>query len=146
MFSFALDYYLLVAISVFGVIQIAASLGRLDALLLFRSALATWAFGVGLAAAAFVWFFATGERNINDYEGGLNANVQSLLFFLGASSAYAAALGFSSIVNARMEGAGPGPGEGLGALRRTTFARAVSRSLRYWWREWRTQIRPYLFG
>lgn len=146
MFSFALDYYLLVSLSAFGVIQIAAWRGRLDALVLFRSARATWTLGLGLAALALVWFFAVEDRNINDYEGGLDANIQALLFFLGASTAYGVTLGLSSLVNGRMDGGVWKPGEGLSALRRTTFARAISRSLRYWWREWRTQIRPYLSG
>ena len=146
MFSFAFDYYLLVLISAFGVIQVAASLGRLEAMVLFRSSRATWAFGLGLAAVALVWFFAVEDRNINDYQGGLNANIQSLLFFLGASTAYAVTVGSSSMVNSRRAAGSVEPGEGLGALRRTTFARAISSSLRYWWREWRTQIRPYLFG
>ena len=145
MFSFAVDYYLFVSISAFGLIQLAASSGRLHGLVLLRSRLATWAVGLGLAAAAAVWFFAVEDRNINDYEGGLDANIQALLFFLGASTAYAATLAVSS-VNRRAEAVELRPGEGLGALRRTTFARALAQSLAYWRREWRTQIRPYLFG
>ena len=39
MFSFAVDYYLMVVISACGVLQIAASVGRLDALLLFKARL-----------------------------------------------------------------------------------------------------------
>ena len=146
MFTFPVDYYLSVFAASFGVIQIAASVGRLHAMLLFRSARATHALGLGLAVGAFVYFFATDDRNINDYEGGLDANIQALLFFLGAASAYVATLMLSSLVNARMDRGHLEPGEGLEALRHTSFGRAVSTSLRYWWREWRRQIRPYFFG
>ena len=146
MFSFAVDYYLFVSVAALGVIQVAASAGRLHGLVLLRSRLATRAVGLGLAAAAAVWFFAVEDRNINDYEGGLDANVQALLFFLGASTAYAVTLALSSLVNGRARAVDFRPGEGLGALRRTTFARALAHSLGYWRREWRTQIRPYLFG
>ena len=146
MFSFVVDYYLFVSVSAFGVIQVAASAGRLHGLVLLRSVLATRAVGLGLAVAAAVWFFAVEDRNINDYEGGLDSNIQALLFFLGASTAYAATLALSSVVNRRADAVDSEPGEGLGALRRTTFARALAHSLEYWRREWRTQIRPYLFG
>ena len=146
MFSFAVDYYLFVSVAAFGVIQAAASAGGLHGLVLLRSVLATRVVGLGLAVAAAVWFFAVEDRNINDYEGGLDANVQALLFFLGASTAYAATLALSSLVNGRARDVDLRPGEGLGALRRTTFARALAHSLEYWRREWRTQIRPYLFG
>ena len=146
MFSFAVDYYLLVTVAAFGVIQVAASLGRLHGLVLLRSNRATWVLGLGLAAAAGAWFFAVEDRNINDYEGGLDANIQALTFFLGASTAYAATLVLSSVVNRRAEAADPQPGEGLGGLRRTTYARALARSLAYWRREWWTRILPYLSG
>jgi hypothetical protein len=146
MFSFAVDYYLLVSVSAFAVIQIAASVGGLNGLVLLRSRRATWISALGVAALALVWFFAVEDRNINDYEGGIDANIQSLLFFLGASTAYASTLGMSSVVNNRIDDGDPKPVEGLGAMRRTTFARALGRSLKYWWSEWRTQTRPYLFG
>ena len=110
MFSFVFDYYLMVSVAAFGVIQLAASLGGLHGLVLLRSAVATRVLGLGLAAAAGAWFFAVEDRNINDYEGGLDANIQSLLFFLGASTAYVATLGLSSVVNRRVEAVDPEPG------------------------------------
>ncbi len=146
MFSFAVDYYLLVSVAAFGVIQVAASLGGLHGLVLLRSRPATWVLGLGLAAAAGAWFFAVEDRNINDYEGGLDANIQALTFFLGASTAYAATLGLSSLVKRRVDEVDPQPGEGFGAMRKTTFARALAHSLAYWRREWRTRILPYLSG
>ena len=146
MFTFAIDYYLFAFAGGLGVIQIAVSLGRLKGLLLLRSSLAARAAGGALVIAAFVWFFGTDDRNLNDYEGGLDANVQALLFFLGAATAMATTVVASSIVNARMDGGGPAPGEGFDALRRSTYARALANSLRYWGKEWRTQMRSYFSG
>ena len=146
MFTFATDYYLFVFAASLGVIQIAVSLGRLKGLLLLRSRLAARAVAGALVIAAFVWFFSTDNRNLNDYEGGLDANVQALLFFLGAATAMATTAVASSIVNARMDGGGPAPGEGFDALKRSSYARALSHSLRYWGKEWRTQMKSYFSG
>ena len=146
MFTFATDYYLFAFAGSLGVIQIAAALGRLKGLLFIRSHLVASGFSVALVIAAFVWFFSTDNRNLNDYEGGLDANVQALLFFLGAATAMATTAVASSIVNARMDGGGPAPGEGFGALKRSSYARALAYSLRYWGKEWRTQMKSYFSG
>jgi hypothetical protein len=126
--------------------QIAASIGRLNGLLIFRSAPAARTFGLALVVAAFVWFFTSEQRNINDYEGGLDANLQALFLFLGAVTALAATLTLASIRNARLNDGEPVLGEGLDALKRTNYARALFQSIHFWLREWRTQMKPYFFG
>ena len=146
MFTFAIDYYMFVFGACLGVIQVAVSLGRLRGLLVFKSPLLARAFGLALAVAAFVWFFATGARNLNDYEGGLDAPTQALLFFLGAISALLVTLLVSSLVNAGLNDGDSEPGDGLDALKDTNYGRALARSLQYWWREWRTQTKSYFFG
>jgi hypothetical protein len=146
MFTFTTDYYLLVFASTIGVIQIAVSMGPLRGLQLFRSRWLSRSFGLILATSAFIWFFATDTRNLNDFEGGLDANTQALFFFLGALTGVVVTLVLSSVVNARMANGGPVPEEGLDALRHTNYARGVFHSLRYWWREWRTQMKSYFFG
>ena len=142
MSTFVIDYYLLALTSSFGVIQISASLGGLKGLLLFRSPYLSRGFGLAVALAAFVWFFVSESRNINDNEGGLDANVQALTFFLGALSALVITLVVTSLTNAHMTG-DPSPEEGLEALKRTNYARGFRHSIRYWWRGWRT---TYLAG
>ena len=87
MLSFATAYYLTCLIGTVGAIQIGASFGELRGLLFFKSPYVTRPLGVALVIVAFVFFFGTGERNINDYEGGLDANVQALLFFLAQKTA-----------------------------------------------------------
>ena len=146
MFTFAIDYFLFVFIACFGVIQIAASLGGLEGLLLLKKPLIARAIGLTMAILGFVWFFTSEDRNINDYEGGLDANVQALFFFFGGLTALTVTLVTSSLLNMRMNGAPPAPGEGLGALSRTSYIRGLIQNLRYWRREWRTQIKPYFFG
>lgn len=138
MFTFAADYYLFVFAASLGVVQIAVSLGRLNGLLVLKSPVAACVLGVVLVLAAFVWFFTSAPRNLNDYEGGLDGNIQALFFFLGALTAVLVTFVVSSLVNARMMGGDPESGEGLDALKRTNYARALSHSLHYWWREWRT--------
>ena len=146
MLTFALDYYLFVFVAALGVIQVAASLGRLKGLQVVRSPVLARVVGLAVALAAFIWFFASGERNVKDFEGGLDAPTQGLFFFLGASTAVMVTFVVTSVVNARMNGGDPAPGEGLDALKHTNYVRALVHSLRYWWREWRTQMKSYFFG
>ena len=84
MFTFATDYFLLVFVACVGVVQVAASSGRMTGLLIFKSPLVARTLGSAVAVSAFVWFFSTGTRNINDYEGGLDGPTQALFFFLGS--------------------------------------------------------------
>ena len=146
MITFATDYFFLVFFATIGVLQIAASLGRLPGLLFFKMDLVARIVGLVLIVGAFIWFFETGDRNINDYEGGLDAPTQALFFFLGAFAGLGVTFAVSSVVNLRMSGEQPAPDEGLDALRGTNYVRALAHSLRYWIREWRTQMKSYFSG
>ena len=145
MFSFAVDYYLMVVIAACGVLQIGASLGRLDALLLFKNPLTARALGIVLAVAGPVLFFATGERNINDYEGGLDGNFQGLFFILGTITALALTTMVTSFVNRRMS-APTQIEDGIDSLNQTTYARALAGNIGFLRKHWRTWTRPYFFG
>ena len=144
--TIAFDYFLFVFAASIGVIQIAGSVGRLTGLLMLKPPVVARAVGLALVAGAFIWFFATTNRNLNDYEGGLDGNIQALVFFLSALSGLVATLAASTIVNAGMKGGATTPGEGLEALKHTNYGRALARSIRYWWKEWRTQTRSYFSG
>ena len=146
MFTFATDYFILVFIGTVGVIQVGASLGRLSGLLFLKSLLAARILGLTLVLAAFILFFSTGTRNINDYEGGLDGPTQALFFFLGSSAGVAITFLVSSLVNARMKTSEISPEGGLDALKETNYARALGRSLGYWWRQWPTQMKRYFSG
>ena len=145
MFSFAIDYYLAVFVAAFGVIQIAASLGELRGLVFLRSAPLARIVGVLLVAASAVWFFSTAPRNINDYEGGLDANEQAIFLALGTLTAIAVTLIASSLVNLRMK-VEAGPEAGLDALEEANYTQSAVASIRYWSKQWRTRMKPYLPG
>ncbi len=133
MFTFATDYCLGVFVSTMGILQLAFSAGDIRGLLLFKSRFAARTLGLALTVAGFVLFFSTGSRNINDYEGGLDAPTQALFFFFGASAAVVATLVVTSIVNHRMRGTEAGPEAGVDSLRDTNYALSLARSVRYWW-------------
>ena len=146
MFTFATDYFLLVFVATLGVIQLAASLAGLKGLVVFKSPFVARPLGLALVVAAFIFFFSTGERNLNDYEGGLDANTQALFFFLGVLAGGGVTFVGSSVVNMRMKAAGPMPNGGFDALREANYVRALARSLGYWSRNWRQQMRSYFSG
>ena len=134
MFTFATDYCITVFISALGVLQLAFSVGGLKGLLVFKSAIVARTLGLTLAIVGFVLFFSTGTRNINDYEGGIDAPTQALFFFYGSLAAVIATLALTSIVNRRMRGPEAEPESGIDSLRDTNYALSLARSVRYWWK------------
>ncbi len=144
--AFAIDYFLFVFVASLGVIQIAASIGQLNGILILKSPIVARLLSAALAVAVFVWFFATEDRNLNDNEGGLDANIQAVLFVLSASAAVLVTLGISSVFNARMNGSKRAQGDGLDALKDGNYITALLHSIRYWRKEWRTRTKPYFFG
>ena len=146
MFTFAIDYFILIFVATIGVIQISASTGRLNGLLLFKAPLIARTLGLALVLGAFVWFFSTETRNVGDTSGGIDANTQALFFFLGTVAGGGLTFLVSSMVNLRMNWGEQSPESGLEALRETTYVRAVGNSLGYWCREWRTQMKRYFIG
>ena len=146
MFNFTADYCIAVFISTMGVQQFAFSLGGLKGLLFLKSPLAARVVGLLVGIFGFFLFFATGPRNINDYEGGLDAPDQALYFSLSALAALALTLLLSSLVNYRMKSASSKPDSGIDELRDSNYATALARSITHWRRNWRTLTRRYFFG
>ena len=146
MFTFATDYYLCVLVATIGVLQIACSIGGIRGLLVFKPPLVARTVGLVLVVSAFVWFFSTGTRNLNDYQGGLDANTQALFFFFGAFTGVIVTFAVASVVNIRMTGPDAEPGAGLDAVKDTSYATALVRSLSYWRKNWRTQMKDYFSG
>ena len=153
MFTFAADYFIVVFVASLGVMQTAASIGGLRGLLVFKNPLVARPLGIAIAIAAIAWFFVVAERNINDYEGGLDSNEQGLLFFLAVAASGVLTFILTSPLNARMRrrmGNGErAPDAGLGAMRHSNWFQALAHNYRYWFSEarcWRTQIKRYFFG
>ena len=146
MINFTADYCIAVFISTIGVLQFAFSLGGFRGLLLFKSATIARTLGILTGLCGFALFFGTDFRNINDYEGGLDAPDQALYFSLSALSAFAATLLVSSILNRRMKNSVADPNAGLDALQDCNYATALRRSIRYWLSNWRTLTKSYFSG
>ena len=146
MISFTADYCIAVFISTLGVLQFAFSLGGLRGLLFFKSAVVARTLGLATAILGFALFFGTGTRNINDYEGGLDAPDQALFFSLSALAAFATTILISSLVNYRMKAEDFKPDAGLDALRDSNYASALVGSLMYWRSNWRTLTKRYFSG
>ncbi len=149
MFTFAVDYFILVFVASAGVMQTAASIGGLRGLLVFKRPLIARPLGIAVAVAAITWFFLSAERNINDYAGGLDSNMQGLLFFLAVAASGTLTCLLTSPLNKRMRDNERAPDAGLGALRRSCWWHALAHNYRYWFIEaecWRTQIKRYLLG
>ena len=146
MINFTADYCIAVFISSMGVFQFAFSLGGLRGLLFFKRPFIARVGGIATGILGFALFFGTGERNINDYEGGLDAPDQALFFSLSALAAFAATLIVSSLVNRRMRGARFDADAGLDALRDSSYASALRRSLMYWRGNWQTLTKRYFSG
>ncbi len=135
MSPFVADYLIFVFWASAGAIQVGASIGRFDGLLLLKHTLAAHALGLALVGGAIAWFFLTDERNINDIDGGLDANQQAIGFFGGAAVAVIATVAVTSLINARMHRGEPGADEGLDALRKTGYFQAARASLPVRWRD-----------
>lgn len=146
MFTFAIDYFLLVFVSGICVIQISCTFSGLAGLLFIKSSTATRLLAGSIIVAAFIWFFSVGERNINDFEGGLDSNEQALLFFIATLASVTVTYLSSSIINNHMRELETQPGTGLGALAESSYIRAVRASISYWRKNWRTQTRRYFSG
>jgi len=153
MFSFAVDYFIMVFVASLGVMQTAASVSGLRGLLIFKNPLIARALGIAIAIAAIVWFFAVAERNINDYEGGLDSNQQGLLFFLAVAASGVLTCALTSLWNRRLRVSATdlkqAHSAGLGTLKNASWWHALSRNYRYLFTEatcWRTQIKRYFSG
>ena len=144
MFSFTIDYLILIILASIGVIQLGALYGDLKGLLFSKSIVFTHFVGFSLPVISFTWFFMTDTRNINDYAGGLDSNIQALLFFLGALTGWILTTILSSIINIHMKSKDLSPFEGLDSLKKTNYFNALIFNLKYWRSNWHLQMKRYL--
>ena len=144
MFTFTIDYLILIILASIGVIQLGALYGGLKGLLFSKSIVFSHFIGFSLPVISFTWFFMTDARNINDYAGGLDSNIQALLFFLGALTGWILTIILSSIINIHMKSKDLSPFEGLDSLKKTNYFNALIFNLKYWRSNWRLQMKRYL--
>mgnify|MGYP007088531019 CR=1 FL=1 len=144
--EFATDYLILTFASTLATIQISATLGRLDGLLLIKNLWVTRILGILSLLGIIIWFFGSAPRNINDTQGGLDANYQAILFFYGGLAALGTTLLVSSLINRKGRSDHLEPDEGFDALRKTNYYGALRNNLKYWMKNWKTQMKQYFSG
>ena len=98
-FSFALDYFICVFICCNAVLQLAAHSADLSMLKIIRNKSLNYLISTGLIFFSAVLFFNTDNRIINDFEGGLDANQQAVIFFLSALSSFLTTGLTASVIN-----------------------------------------------
>ena len=115
-----------------------ASYGNLRGIFFFANNRVCRYVGLLLIACGIVWFYATKNRNINDTEGGIDANDQALWFFLGVVSALICTFFVTSISQKKLSSK-PKQNYALGIenLKDSTYLFAIKNSLTYWANNWR---------
>ena len=132
--SFSLDFFLFVFLAAMGVLQMVASYDNLRGLLFIRVRFPAFGLGLGIAIAAFLWFFLSEPRNLPDTEGGLDGNDAAGLFSLGSLAALLATFAISSLINRSLGRGTAHSTGGLDTLRETTYLRALLGSLKVLWK------------
>ncbi len=127
--NLASEYIVLIFAASCGVLQVAAAHSRLRGLAFFKSARLTRLFGALVVVGAYVWFFASENRNVDLPR--LEGSQQFGNFVLGVFLAIVFTLAVSSLLRANMN---PGSGEcgeaqGLDALRGLTYFEAMRRAI-----------------
>jgi hypothetical protein len=126
-FSFATDYFVLIAAAFFGVLQIVAARNNLRGLSLFPNKKLGYLAGTAIAVSSFVWFFASGKRNIEGHITGVQGSQQFGLFLAGVSTSIAVTAIIASVVNWKAKPHPDSPRYGLDLIRETTFLRTFLR-------------------
>ena len=88
MINFHIDYFICCSLILTAVLQISASFSRSNLFTFFSNPIINTIFAGLLIATGFIIFFVTDNRNINDYEGGLDGNEQAVLFALALASSF----------------------------------------------------------
>ena len=128
--QFTLEYTIFVFVGALGAVQLAAAANGLSGMLFYRrSPLACAIGGLVLVMGAFIWFFASTERNQPDTGLGLDGNTQAFWFATAALAAVGITMAVTSALNHRW-GRRDGLPSGIDALGQTTFLRALLFSLR----------------
>jgi hypothetical protein len=128
--QFTLEYTIFVFVGALGTVQLAAAANCLSGMLFYRrSPLACAVGGLVLVMGAFIWFFASAERNQPDTGLGLDGNNQAFWFAMATLAAVGITMAVASTLNHRW-GRRDGLPSGIDALRQTTFLRALLFRLR----------------
>ena len=79
---FAIEYFFFALVSNLGLLTVIAGNSQLEFLKVIKHPKKSRYIGVLAIIIAFAWYFGFENRNINDFEGGLDANMQALVFVI----------------------------------------------------------------
>ena len=79
---FAIEYFFFALVSNLGLLTVIAGNSQLEFLKVIKHPKKSRYIGVLAIISAFAWYFGFENRNINDFEGGLDANTQALVFVI----------------------------------------------------------------
>ena len=142
----AKDYLVLMFVACVGTIQAASAYANLRGLFLIPSRRVTGGVGLLVAVAAFIWFFASGDRNLPDTDGGL-AGAQQFVFFVAmCAAAIAVTYLVSSLVNGARRRSPEAPADGFLALQHLTVLQVWAQNLGWIRRRWLSLTRKSFSG
>ena len=84
MSRFAIEYFFFALISNLGLFSLVADKSNLELMKVIKHPKISVTLGISTITIAFIWFFGFENRNINDFEGGLDANMQAIFFTMAA--------------------------------------------------------------
>ena len=130
----ATDYLIMVFVSSCGVLQIIASCNKRKGMMIIPVKSLSFLVGIILITSALIWFFLSSPRNIADTSGGINGNMQTILFIMGAGAALVLTLLVTSITNHSLETPKQQGWTGLDILKTRSFYRATKDSINRLWK------------
>ena len=123
MSMFAIEYFFFALVSNLGLLTLIAGRSQLEFMKVIKNPQKAVVIGFFIMVIAFVWYFGFERRNINDFEGGLDANMQALFFVIATVTAIALILIANSIL--RKGKSGTNLGIGLDVLKESTYLQAI---------------------
>ena len=123
MSMFAIEYFFFALVSNLGLLTLIAGRSQLEFMKVIKNPQKAVVIGFFIMVIAFVWYFGFEKRNINDFEGGLDANMQALFFVIATVTAIVLILIANSILrNCKSE---VDLSIGLDALKEATYLQAI---------------------
>ena len=123
MSMFAIEYFFFALVSNLGLLTLIAGRSQLEFMKVIKNPQKAVVIGFFIMVIAFVWYFGFEKRNINDFEGGLDANMQALFFVIATVTAIVLILIANSILrNGKSE---VDLSIGLDALKEATYLQAI---------------------
>ena len=123
MSMFAIEYFFFALVSNLGLLTLIAGRSQLEFMKVIKNSQRSVVIGLFTMVVAFVWYFGFEKRNINDFEGGLDDNMQALFFVIATVTAIALILIANSIL--RKGKSETNLSIGLDVLKESTYLQAI---------------------